>query len=63
MLLGLGAAAEDDLDSRPSHHELEGEDHDHDEFDSFVVELGTVEVPERVEERILPPSPPTTSCG
>ena len=53
MLLGLGAAAEDDLDSRPSHHELEGEDHDHDDFDSFVVELGTVEVPERVEERIL----------
>ena len=53
VLLGLGAAAEDDLDSRPSHHELEGEDHDHDDFDSFVVELGTVEVPERVEERIL----------
>jgi cobalamin biosynthesis protein CobW len=53
VLLGLGAAAEDDLDSRPSHHELEGEDHDHDDFDSFVVELGTIEVPERVEERIL----------
>jgi cobalamin biosynthesis protein CobW len=53
VLLGLGAAAEDDLDSRPSHHELEGEDHDHDDFDSFVVEIGTVELPERVEERIL----------
>src|ERR1044071_1148764 len=32
VLLGLGAAAEADLDSRYSHHELEGEDHDHDEF-------------------------------
>ena len=53
VLLGLGAAAEDDLDSRPSHHELEGEDHDHDDFDSFVVELGLVDVPEKVEERIL----------
>ena len=53
VLLGLGAAAEDDLDSRPSHHELEGEDHDHDDFDSFVVELGSVDVPEKVEERIL----------
>jgi cobalamin biosynthesis protein CobW len=53
VLLGLGAAAEDDLDSRPSHHELEGEDHDHDDFDSFVIEIGTVELPERVEERIL----------
>ncbi len=40
-LLGLGAAAEDDVDSRPTHHELEGEaDHDHDEFVSFAVEGG-----------------------
>lgn len=36
ILLGLSAAAEDDLASRPSVHELEGE-HDHDDFDSFVV--------------------------
>ncbi len=38
VLLGLGAAAEDDLANRPSHHETESE-HDHDDFDSFVVDL------------------------
>ena len=53
VLLGIGAAAEDDLDSRPSHHEMEGEDHDHDDFDSFVIGLGAVQTPEEVEARIL----------
>ena len=37
ILLGLSAAAEDDLKGRESHHELEGEEHDHDDFESFVV--------------------------
>jgi len=41
VLLGLGAAAEDDLDSRPSHHETELE-HDHDDFETFVVELPAI---------------------
>ncbi|WP_454759527.1 cobalamin biosynthesis protein CobW [Caulobacter segnis] len=41
VMLGLGVAAEDDLDSRKSHHEGE-EDHDHDDFDSFVVRGGVV---------------------
>ncbi len=44
-LLGITAAAEDDLDSRPSVHDGEAE-HDHDDFDSFVVggtELESVE--------------------
>ena len=36
ILLGLSAAAEDDLKGRESHHELAGEEHDHDDFDSFV---------------------------
>jgi cobalamin biosynthesis protein CobW len=45
VLLGLGAAAEDDLATRPSLHELEGEGHDHDEFESFVVELPPIEDP------------------
>jgi len=35
-LLGITAAAEDDLDARPSVHDDAGE-HDHDDFDSFVV--------------------------
>ena len=41
LLLGLAAAAEDDLASRPSHHPA-GEAHDHDDFESFVVERGPV---------------------
>jgi cobalamin biosynthesis protein CobW len=48
VLLGLGAAAEDDLDSRPSLHEIEGEDHDHDEFESFVVDLPPVADPAKL---------------
>ena len=38
ILLGVGAAAEDDLAGRPSHHDAE-EAHDHDDFESFHVEL------------------------
>ncbi len=40
VLLGLTAATEGDIDNRPSHHDLEGEEHDHDDFESFVVETG-----------------------
>lgn len=36
VLLGLGAAAEDDLDARPSHHG-EGDDHDHDDFETVAL--------------------------
>jgi cobalamin biosynthesis protein CobW len=40
VLLGLASRAEDDLASRPSHHELTGEaEHDHDDFESFVVQV------------------------
>lgn len=52
VLLGLGAEAEADLASRPSHHDAEEGEHDHDDFDSFVVELGPVADPEEVEARI-----------
>jgi cobalamin biosynthesis protein CobW len=38
ILLGIGAAAEDDLAQRRSHHDADGE-HDHDDFESFHVEL------------------------
>jgi cobalamin biosynthesis protein CobW len=41
VVLGLGAAAEDDLAARPSLHDLDGE-HDHDDFESFVLTSGTV---------------------
>ncbi len=42
ILLGLDARAEDDLASRPSHHDAET-DHDHDDFATFVVEIGAIE--------------------
>jgi cobalamin biosynthesis protein CobW len=51
VLLGLSAAAEDDLANRPSHHDAEP-DHDHDDFDSFVVEVGTVTDPAALVERL-----------
>jgi cobalamin biosynthesis protein CobW len=41
VALGLAAAVEDDLAGRPSLHDLDGE-HDHDDFESFVLTSGTV---------------------
>src|SRR5665213_2071258 len=38
VVLGIKAAAEDDLDARPSHHE-QHEEHDHGDFDTVVVTL------------------------
>ena len=38
IILGLGAAAESDLDARPSHHDTP-HDHDHEDFESIVVDL------------------------
>ncbi len=38
VILGLGAAAEDDIAARPSHHDGE-DDHDHEDFDSVVIDL------------------------
>ncbi len=47
VLMGLGKAAEATIDQRVSHHDHE-EDHDHDEFDSFVIDLPAVD-----RERLL----------
>ncbi len=38
VVLGLNAAAEDDLAARPSHHDGH-DDHEHDDFDSVVIDL------------------------
>ena len=57
VLLGLGIGTEADIANRKSHHELEhesGEPHDHDEFDSFVVELGPVADPVAFVEKLKP---------
>ncbi|HEX6111692.1 MAG TPA: GTP-binding protein, partial [Geminicoccaceae bacterium] len=51
LLIGLGAAAENDLASRPSHHDDE-EDHDHDEFESFHLELPALDDPDGFVARV-----------
>ena len=51
ILLGLHAAAEDDLAARPSHHDAE-EGHDHDDFDTFVLDLPSVADPAALADRL-----------
>ena len=51
VILGLGAAAEDDLDARPSHHDAE-EGHDHDDFDSVVIDIPELADPAEIVARI-----------
>jgi len=51
LILGLGASAENDLDTRPSHHDSE-DDHNHDDFTSFHVELPTVREPGALLKRL-----------
>ena len=41
VILGLGAAAEDDLAARPSHHDGH-DDHEHEDFESVVIDLPEV---------------------
>jgi cobalamin biosynthesis protein CobW len=50
-LLGLGIGAEDDIQNRMTHHNNE-EDHDHDDFDTFVVPIAEVADPAAITERI-----------
>jgi cobalamin biosynthesis protein CobW len=50
-LLGLGIGAEDDIQNRMTHHDNE-EDHDHDDFDTFVVPIAEVADPAAITERI-----------
>lgn len=51
LILGLDAAAEDDIAARPSHHDGE-DDHEHDDFDSMVVTLGDIADPADLVARI-----------
>ncbi len=51
IVLGLEAAAEDDLQARPSHHDGVPE-HDHEDFDSVVIGLDELESPESLIKRI-----------
>jgi len=51
LLLGLGIGTEDDIANRRTHHDAE-EDHDHDDFDSFVVPVGEVADPSALTARV-----------
>ena len=51
LILGLGRAAEDDLDARPSHHDG-ADDHEHDDFDTIVIDLPEIADPEDLARRI-----------
>jgi cobalamin biosynthesis protein CobW len=50
-LLGLGVGTEDDIENRKTHHDDEL-DHDHDDFDSFVVPLAEIADPAAMAKRI-----------
>ena len=50
-LLGLGVATENDIENRRTHHDAE-EEHDHDEFDSFVVALPDIADPAALAARV-----------
>lgn len=65
VLLGLDSAAEDDLAARPSHHEHHHgdddhddedhhhHDHDHDDFESFIVDVPAQADPAQLEARLI----------
>ena len=52
VVLGLGAAAEGDLDARPSHHDAVDGAHEHDDFESFVVPLAETDAPDALVARL-----------
>jgi cobalamin biosynthesis protein CobW len=52
VLLGLAAAAEDDLAARPSHHDAMDGAHEHDDFESFVVPIAEAEASEPLLTRL-----------
>ncbi|MFP4451374.1 MAG: cobalamin biosynthesis protein CobW [Rhodosalinus sp.] len=51
VILGLEAAAEDDIDARPSHHDVH-DDHEHDDFDSVVIDIPEIADPAELVARI-----------
>lgn len=51
VILGLESAAEDDMEARPSHHDG-ADDHEHDDFESIVVEIPEIADPAELVARI-----------
>ena len=62
VLLGLGAAAEDDLAARPSHHDALDGAHEHDDFESFVVPLAEIDDPAALLARLQRAAELRTAC-
>ncbi len=51
VILGLNAAAEDDIAARPSHHDGH-DDHEHDDFASVVIDLPEITDPDALQDAI-----------
>lgn len=51
VLLGLGLAVEDDIENRRTHHDG-AFDHEHDDFDTFVVDLPAMDDPAALAEKV-----------
>lgn len=51
IFIGLGLAVEDDIENRKTHHDDEL-DHEHDDFDSFVLDIPAIASPEELSQRI-----------
>jgi cobalamin biosynthesis protein CobW len=51
VLLGLGLSVEDDIENRKTHHDDE-QDHEHDDFDTFVIDIPAVSDPTALAARI-----------
>ncbi len=63
ILLGIGAAAEADIAGRPSHHDADAP-HDHDDFESFVIDVPPLASPEELLQRVAQAAAPRmTSCA
>jgi len=52
VLLGIDARVEDFIETRKSHHDGE-DDHDHDDFESFTVDVADVDDPSDLETMVL----------
>lgn len=60
VVLGLDAKAEEDLAARPTHHDGPDADHEHDDFESFTLDLGAIPDLDAFEARAREAA---TSCG
>ena len=51
VLLGLGLSVEDDIENRKTHHDDEL-DHEHDDFDTFVIDIPAISDPTALAARV-----------